>query len=321
MNRLLLHADDLGFNEAVTHGIIEGFANGLLTSTSILANAPAAKLAIDEWRRLEQLRRSGKLPSALIRHRLEDPEAPFDLGVHLNLTQGRPLIGERFPDDLLDSQGRFLSPCGLFLKLLFGGRRRQKAIDEELSAQVAWLLDHDMRPTHLNGHQYIEMMPVVSHLLPALAQRFCVASVRAACEPGHLRSSLRPDMRPINCALSMVKHRYAVRFGQALHDAGIVHSDAFFGTSHAGRIDLTLVRRFLWLARPYKVSEIAFHPGQPPTSTERAVSSDGWHDPLSAMRAGELQLLCSPQFAELLVQANISLTRYHRNEVRRSIAA
>jgi chitin disaccharide deacetylase len=321
VNRLLLHADDFGFNEAVTRGIIEGFTCGLLTSTSLLTNAPAAKRAIVEWSRLEQLRATGNMASAASRSRLYDPVAPFDLGVHLNLTQGRPLTAGRYPDDLLDAEGRFLAPGKLFWKLLSIGWRRRAALADELSAQIEWLLDHGVRATHLNGHQYVEMMPVVADVVPILAQRYQITTIRAACEPGHLGSSLRPGMRLANGALSLIKHRFAVRFRDRLDQAGIRHSDAYFGTSHAAQIDLRLMRRFVRLARSFRLSEIAFHPGQELRSDERTASCDGWHDPLTAARTAELRLLCSSELADLLVQARLGLARYQTPRFSRSEAA
>ena len=55
---------------------------------------------------LEADRAEARLPSMAVRRRLGDPDCPFDLGVHLNLTQGRPLT-DRYPPELLDAAGRF----------------------------------------------------------------------------------------------------------------------------------------------------------------------------------------------------------------------
>lgn len=308
-HRLVLHADDFGLNAAVTHGIIDAFSDGLLTSTSILTNAPAAELAIREWKRLDETRRTNGLRSADLRTRLGDKCGPFDLGVHLNLTQGRPLTAQRFPSDLLDAGGRFPPPGKLFVKLLVSGKRLRSALDDELSAQIEWLLDHGFQPTHLNGHQYIETMPVIRDLLPELASRYAVHCVRAACEPGHRRTSLRPDMRLSNWCLSFVKQYYALRCRDRLDAANLDHPDAYFGTSHAGRIDLNLMRRYLRLARRHTRSEIAFHPGRSPSSRDDDLQSDGWHDPLAAARPAELRLLCSPALAELLATAQFGPAR------------
>lgn len=321
LRSLVLHADDLGFNAAVTHGIVRGFDEGLLTSTSLLANAPAATMAVDEWRRLEERRRAGHMRSSGKRLLLGEPQLPFDLGVHLNLTQGRPLTGPQFPVELLDPAGRFVPPGRLFASLLTVGRRCQPALERELAAQIEWLLDRGLRPTHLNGHQYVEMMPVVSQLVPELARRYAVPHVRAAREPAHWRTSLRPGIRLSNWCLAFVKRRFADRWCRRLDAARIAHPDAFFGASHAGLIDAAVMQRFLHLsaragrgatvpyaAAPYLV-EIALHPGDRPAGTTRDLPSDGWHDPLAMARVAELELLCSADLAEAITSAGLTLGR------------
>ncbi|HVX12095.1 MAG TPA: ChbG/HpnK family deacetylase [Pirellulales bacterium] len=319
---LVLHADDFGLNTAVTHGIVRGFEEGLLTSTSLLANAPAAVEAADAWRHLEERRRAGRIVSAGKRVSLGEPSLPFDLGVHLNLTQGRPLTGPQFPEELLDSAGRLLPPGRLFPRLLLTGRRYGPAVERELAAQIEWLLDRGLRPTHLNGHQYVEMMPVVSGLAPELARRYAVSHVRAAREPGHWRTSLRPGLRLSNWCLAFVKRRFAGRWCRKLDAAGVSHADAFFGASHAGCIDADLLRRFLHIAGAParnaagslnagapRVIEIALHPGDRPAEMRRDLLSDGWHDPLATARAAELELLCSTELVAAIASAGLALGR------------
>jgi predicted glycoside hydrolase/deacetylase ChbG (UPF0249 family) len=88
-------------NRAVTDGINRGFTHGLLTSTSLLANAPDASQALKAWQQLELQRAAGRLPSSAARASLGEPSLPFELGVHLNLTPGRPLTNT-YPTPLLD---------------------------------------------------------------------------------------------------------------------------------------------------------------------------------------------------------------------------
>src|SRR5208282_4246828 len=162
--QVVLHADDLGMNRAVTEGILQGFEQGLLTSTSLLGNAPDAHRALDCWRQLEARRGQGSLASMARRERLHDPVEPFDLVIHLNLTQGRPLIGASYPAELLDAKGCFPGIFGLFRRLRQGGAAAAAAIEEELTCQVQFFVDRGHRPTHLNGHQYIEMLPAVARV-------------------------------------------------------------------------------------------------------------------------------------------------------------
>lgn len=307
---LILHADDFGFNAAVTSGILEAFRSGLLTGTSLLTNAPAADIAVEQWRRLESARQAGELPSSAARRRLGDAVTPFDLGAHLNLTQGVPLTAGAFPGKLLNAAGRFLGPGALYRRLCSQGGRWRGGIRAELQAQVEWLLHRGLTPTHLNGHQYVEMMPVVSGIIADLAREYRLLYVRAATEPGHWRTSLSPGLRLTNCCLSGVKQYYARRWAAALDRAGLAHADAFFGASHAGLIDLAMVRRFIVRAGKHGLTEMALHPGGLSREPDQREIEAGWHDPLAAARPGELALLRSAELAELLAENEFQLGRF-----------
>jgi predicted glycoside hydrolase/deacetylase ChbG (UPF0249 family) len=306
---VVLHADDFGMNDAVTNGIIECFRNGPLTSTSLLANAPSAELALERWRILEAERAGGALPSELIRRRLDDPVAPFDLGIHINLTQGRPLTGERFPPRLLDARGRFLSVGRLFGRLAFKGHRFRSAITAELSAQIAWMLDRSLPPSHLNGHQYIELMPVVRDIVPELLDRFRVPAVRLAYEPGLVRTTLLGSRKFAQWGLATIKQRFASRFRRQIAQHNLHTTDTFFGTAHAGRIDLPMMQLFLNTARHAAIIEIGLHPAQAiKTVTPRAID-DSWADPLAAQRPHESEMLQSEELIDLLASQHLTLGR------------
>ena len=212
--RIALHADDLGMNPAVTDGILQGFEQGLLTSTSLLSNAPDAARALDRWRQLESRRAQGSLASMARRERLQDPAQPFDLGIHLNLTQGRPLTGPRYPAELLDASGRFPGIFGLFRRLRGSDAAGivAAAIEEELTCQVQFMLDRGHRPTHLNGHQYIEMLPVVGGVVESLLEKFRIPVVRVAWEPSWRQSFTWPGISTSQWLIGGLKKVYAGRF-------------------------------------------------------------------------------------------------------------
>ena len=137
---IVLHADDFGMNRAVTDGIIMGFREGILTSTSLLANGPDVQRAAGEWRRLESDRQMGLLLSHQKRRILSDSKLPFDLGVHLNLTQGIPLRAD-YPDELRDDLGRFPGVGALTARLLLSPKRFISALRAELRDQIARIRD------------------------------------------------------------------------------------------------------------------------------------------------------------------------------------
>ncbi|HUY91696.1 MAG TPA: ChbG/HpnK family deacetylase [Pirellulales bacterium] len=305
--RVVLHADDLGLNAAVNAGILQSARQGLLTSTSLLANGPQAAAALAAWKELLELQRSGELPSSAARRRLEDPNQPFDLGIHLNLTQGRPLTAGRYPAELLDREGRFPGPAALFRRLCGRSTPFAARIEAELAAQIEFMLDHGAKPTHLNGHQYMEIMPALAAVIPRLVQKYALPAIRLPLERNAWLVSFRPGFRCANAGLALVKRFYAERFRRVVERAGMAHPDAFFGSSHAGCVSLSLLERFLARPQRFSLAEIALHPGA--ESPASPGEPDGWSDPLSAARPHELAMLLSPALEELLARRGLKLGR------------
>jgi predicted glycoside hydrolase/deacetylase ChbG (UPF0249 family) len=304
---LVLHADDFGMNESVNAGIVRGFSHGLLTSTSMLSNAPGCSAAIERWKDLEVRFAHDDLPSVEVRRRLADSFAPFDLGIHLNLTQGRPLTGERYPAPLLDRDGLFPGVFGLAARLATTGIRYQQAMEQELCAQIEALVDRRILPTHLNSHQYIEMFPTVAAIIPGLRRRYAIPVVRVPWETHLTRTTLVQRWAPADWCLGQIKRLFAFRYLIGMQRSGVPHPAAYFGTSHAGRIDLDVMEGFIDAAGP-GTTEIGMHPGLFEPTTDGA-DDDGWSDPLAAARAAELALLTSPELVELLEQRQMRLAR------------
>lgn len=289
-------------NSAVNGGILRAFRAGCLTSTSILANAPEAEAALAGWRELESERESFGLPSAAMRRSLGDAGRPFDLGLHLNLTQGQPLTRD-YPAALRSVNGDFLPIGQLFLQLFACGVRYADRLRSEIDAQVEWLRDRGVTPTHVNGHQYIELIPAVARVLVDVLTKHGISRVRFPCETSLAATTLAKG-RPTAWLLGLVKRSHAAWYSRFMKQAGFRGSDRFFGTAHAGRVTPALVSRWLRSATNDSI-EIGLHPAE----ELRGLSLAGWNDPLAALRPRELAWLVSPELPVQLRQAGCRLGR------------
>jgi predicted glycoside hydrolase/deacetylase ChbG (UPF0249 family) len=306
--RVVFHADDLGLNSAIDDGILDAFTNGVLTSTAVLANGPSAENAIQRVLRLKAAWcADGHLESSR-RFLLDDPDASFDLGIHLNLTQGRPLTGDQYPSELLDEQGCFVGPGKLFATLVRSRGRLLAALEAELVEQIVWVLDHGVRPTHVNGHQYIELFPGVSDVVTDLLARFSIEVVRLPMERRLWATALLGSGLSA-WTLAHIKRRFAVRFARQVRVAKLQYADGFFGTAHAGRMTISALSRRLVTSVNERLVEIGMHPGHVPHDRAADPSADGWYDPLAAHRPAECELLCSNAVVDLLLDRGLRLGR------------
>ena len=133
--RIILHADDFGFNEETTKATIECFERGALTSATIMVNCEASEMAIE--------------------YAKKHPE--FSWGVHLTYVDGlEPVCKEC--KSLLNGNGTFLESNGTRKRALLL-MLKQKDIVRETVAQIKVLTDAGIKVSHLDSHGHLHKFP------------------------------------------------------------------------------------------------------------------------------------------------------------------
>jgi predicted glycoside hydrolase/deacetylase ChbG (UPF0249 family) len=128
MKRLIINADDFGYDESVVRGIIDLDQIGVITSTTCMTNMPAWPQAAAHLRNTTSL----------------------GAGVHLVFNEGRPVLPiERVPA-LVGGDGQFLNDSQILRSLRPGTTAQLRA---EFRAQIErFSADVGRPPDHLDNH-------------------------------------------------------------------------------------------------------------------------------------------------------------------------
>ena len=136
MKRLIVNADEFGLTEGVNKGIIEAHSEGILSSASAIVNM---------WALDEAMALATKNPR-------------LGVGVHLNITAGKPVLPIDKVRSLVDNNGFFLKRPALVKRILIQSISLEE-VKEEFFAQIGKLESYGISPTHLDFHQNVLFLP------------------------------------------------------------------------------------------------------------------------------------------------------------------
>lgn len=236
MKRLIINADDFGFNEGVVRAIVDCHQAGVISSTSCMTNMPA-------W------------PQAAAYLR-DHPE--LGAGVHLVFNDGRPLLPPGRVPALVDAAGRFLDDARILRGLKPGTTSQLRA---ELRAQIErFVADVGRPPTHLDNHCKISYVrPDRFRVTLDLAQEYGLP-IRAPF--GDDLEDLVPELARINGLPLWLIRRQGVRYRRAVDRRGIRRPNTFIMSfSSAGARSAEALVHILEQVRAGWTSELLTHPG------------------------------------------------------------
>jgi predicted glycoside hydrolase/deacetylase ChbG (UPF0249 family) len=234
VKKLIVNADDFGLTRGVNEGIVRGHRSGIITATSLMADGPAFEHAVE----------------------LALATPSLDVGVHLVLWPE----GGRLPRRLPAFAVRSLSLSAA-------------QIEAGFARQVEKVMAAGLRPSHLDTHKHVHLLPRVMAALARVAVRFGICWVR----PALLR-------------------RQAARHG-------LRTPDHFVGIRLTGRLNVRSLLRQLASQKP-GTSELMCHPGLYDQELEAAPTR------LKRERQIELDALTSPEVRQALDRHHIELVSF-----------
>jgi hopanoid biosynthesis associated protein HpnK len=284
MKELILNADDFGLTKGVNEGIIRAHREGILTSATLMATAPAFDDAVVCAR----------------------ANPALGVGCHLVLTGGFAVAPREEIPSLVDENGRLPKSLGIFVTRVSSGGIRAKDIERELRAQIEKIRRAGIEPTHLDTHKHTHAHPRVMNVLGRVASELGIARIRKPVE--NLRDSWK-SMRgmaaasPMQLAASAAVRAVSSRFTAISRTYGLRSPDCFLGLAVTGRMG-TEVLCHLIDTLPEGRTEIMLHPGICDAEL-RATGSR-----LQQQRQMELESLLAPEARRSVERRYVRLISY-----------
>jgi chitin disaccharide deacetylase len=271
-----LIADDYAMTAGVSRGILRLLEHGRIAGTGAMTNRP-------HWKGWS--------------HALRAFEGKADLGLHLNLTLGRPLTAM----PVLAPSGEF-PKVGDIAKASLSLRLPIEEIEQEVAAQIdAFEQALGARPDFIDGHQHVHGLPGVRRaLLSVLADRYARGQRPWLRDPADQLGRIVKRGRNMQKALAVAS--LASGLAGRAHKAGFLTNDGFAGFSGFDpKVDFS--KDFeSYLIAPGSRHLVMCHPGELDDEIRNL-------DPVVESRPQELSFLLGERMAELTAEAGLTIGR------------
>ena len=261
-SHLIVNADDFGYFQSVSRGIITAHKQGIVTATGVLSNLEGFT------RDIELLRAAPSL----------------DIGVHLNLTHGQP-VSKRMRDLLGRFGGLFPGKMN-FARAYLTGRISPGDVEEEWRAQIEKCVNQKLELRFLNSHEHLHMFPKLFTTTKKLADEYGIRFVRFS----------RSNIRETNNFGSFTRGVIINIFEAANTGSRTVGNPAFIGLAESGKLSEGYIIKLLRKLKPGQVYELMCHPGyscEPMDTFPDLKSYHHWEEELRVLTCSRIITACS----------------------------
>ena len=283
MRRLIINADDFGLTHGVNRAIAEAHKRGVVTSSTLMANAQAFDEAV-EFAKSSQ---------------------SWSIGCHVVLVDGEPLTDPGHLSSLVATRNpqRFRDGLSGFAARAFLWQLDPDQIEAETTAQIRRLQSRGISVSHLDTHKHTHTFPVVLKSVLRAARTCGVSAIRnpfdvIAADFIRVQKGLWKRYAQVKSLRGLAGH-----FRKAVAKAGLRTPDGTLGIVATGRLD---ARLFQGIAEnmPEGTWEFVCHPGYLDDDLRSTPTR------LRESREQELDVLTAPQTREALSRRGIELISY-----------
>ena len=273
---LIVNADDYGYFNCVSQGILKSASHGIVTATGIFANSAHFAEHVD-WLR---------------------DNASLDLGVHLNITDQAPLT-INMQNRLSRWQGRFPDKYTI-VRALLSGKISTADVKSEWRAQIERCLDKGLEIRFLNSHEHIHMLPSLFPVIQSLAGEYGIPHIRFTTPESFQNLAMGALVRDMLIKVTGIFNRPRLT-NPAAH---------FLGMSESGKLSTEYLQRSLPKLKPGHIYELMCHPGYYDANEINNSPLMDYHD-----WNREFDTLTNPTVRDMLYQHRIRLIGYRHLQI------
>ncbi len=291
VRRLIVNADDFGMTRGINRAIVEVSRQGIVTSTTLMATAPAFDDAVTHAAQLG---------------------SHVSIGCHVILLDGTPILPPAGISSLLQpasghNQPEFRIKLGDFARAALSGKLDPEQVEAEALAQINRLQDSGINVSHIDCHKHAHIFPAVLKPLLRAAKSRGVPAIRnpfGRLFPLPFGRILRNPKMWRRVAELGVLASFAANFKTEVENHGLRTPDGSVGVVDTGSLDLD---SFLVIVDtlPEGTWEFVCHPGY------NDAELDQLRTRLRQSRELELEILTSPNAKAALRKRGIELISYH----------
>lgn len=285
MKKLIINADDFGTDHWTNKGIIQCIKAGIVRSVSVLPNMPFTK---------EISIIAKNFPS-------------ISIGVHFNLTTGKPVLPPKKIPSLVNKNGCFWG--NKFRNKLLIGHIKTADIKRELMAQVRKLSYLVPDITHFDSHQHIHLYFPIFVLSIIVAKKYKINKTR--CYRRYLfvedlkRRSKIIFKYYLNHPYRFITHNFTKILTKIANFSGIKTADRLISPEYIGNTKKYLLKTWTNIidTLPSGVSEIYCHPGYSDSTLKK-------YTPHTLKKKAETEVLTSPELKKHIENSDVKIISF-----------
>ena len=257
MRRLIINADDLGMSAEVNAQIEKGITLGVLTSSSLMANAPEFNDGV----------------------RIAKQYPRVSVGVHLNIIEYAPLTNQEIfkKHRIVGNDGCFIEGA-VFCTTI--DDELSRAIFEEWDAQITKVENAGIVPTHVDSHQHTHTIAALQDVLCRIMDKHNIKIVRRKIIPSirlMLHAKKQPKVVELDKSKATMSPKRSIIY-RRLHVFAVKYSSIRWNRAMASKYSMTnaffsfrdfyMNRELLNLGGKNSTIELMCHPGNRPFNQE-----------------------------------------------------